>query len=242
MLELIKNIDLQNKNSWEKNIFITFDIDWCSDEVLSFTLDILEKRKVRATFFVTHETPLLEKMRGNENIELGIHPNFNPLLNGEFRYGKNVNEVVGSFKKIVPEAVSVRSHSLAQSSPILNSFEKNELIFDCNTFIPQSSSIPLKPWKYWSQTLIKIPFFWEDDVHCMYNWDWNIANILRTNGLKVFNFHPIHVFLNTEHLSRYENSREHHFSHIDLIDHKNEKNYGIHNFLSDLITGSKQIQ
>lgn len=134
--ENIKNINLENSSSWEDKIFLTFDIDWCSDEVLSFTLDIIEKNNIKATFFVTHETKLLDRMRANPNIELGIHPNFNPLLNGDFRYGKNIDEVVGYYKNIVPEAVSVRSHSLTQSGVIFPIFEKNNLIYECNTFIP----------------------------------------------------------------------------------------------------------
>ena len=43
-------------------------------------------------------------MRANQNIELGIHPNFNPLLNGDFRYGKSIDEVIKYYKKIAPEA------------------------------------------------------------------------------------------------------------------------------------------
>ena len=92
--ENIKNINLENPSSWEDKIFLTFDIDWCSDEVLSFTLDIIEKNNIKATFFVTHETLLLERMRDNPKIELGIHPNFNFLLNGDFRQGSSSKEVV----------------------------------------------------------------------------------------------------------------------------------------------------
>ena len=134
--ENIKNINLENPSSWEDKIFLTFDIDWCSDEVLSFTLDIIEKNNIKATFFVIHETKLLDRMRANPNIELGIHPNFNPLLSGDFRYGKNIDEVVGYYKNIVPEAMSVRSHSLTQSGVIFPIFEKNNLTYECNTFIP----------------------------------------------------------------------------------------------------------
>jgi hypothetical protein len=168
--ENIKNINLENPSSWEDKIFLTFDIDWCSDEVLSFTLDIIEKNNIKATFFVTHETKLLDRMRANPNIELGIHPNFNPLLSGDFRYGKNIDEVVGYYKNIVPEAVSVRSHSMTQNSHILDSFEKAGLIYDSNTFVPYSSDIELKPYKHWTKKLIKVPYFWEDDVHFIMSW------------------------------------------------------------------------
>jgi hypothetical protein len=99
-------------------------------------------------------------MRKNPNIELGIHPNFNFLLNGDFRYGKSVEEVIKYYKDIIPEALSVRSHSMTQSSFILDKFEKYGLLYDCNTFIPYSSAIIIKPYKYWTKNLIKIPYFW----------------------------------------------------------------------------------
>jgi hypothetical protein len=231
--ENIKNIDITNEVSWKEVLYITFDIDWCSDDVLSYTLDIVEKYNISATFFVTHKTTLLERMRKNPKIELGIHPNFNPLLNGDFRYGKNIDEVVNYYKNIVPEAVSVRSHSMTQNSLILDSFEKYSLKFDCNTFIPFSSNINLKPYEHWTNKLIKIPYFWEDDIHCIYEWNWNIDKFLNYDGIKVFDFHPIHIFLNTENMDRYEKSRKFHKSK-KLYSYVNN-DYGIYNFLKDLI-------
>ncbi len=231
----IRDISLLNNDSWQNKIFITFDIDWCSDEVLSYTLDIIEEFNIKATFFVTHETKLLERMRNNSNIELGIHPNFNPLLNGDFRYGKNIDEVIEYYKKIVPEAVSVRSHAMTQNTHILNSFEKFGLIYDCNTFIPFSSQIELAPWKHWSTKMIKVPYSWEDDLHCIYNWEWNIKKLLDTKGLKIFDFHPIHVFLNTENIDRYEKSREY-FNSIKILNkNKNNLTFGTYDFLINLI-------
>ena len=79
--EKIKTINVKNKPSWDGKLFLTFDVDWCSDEVLSYTLDIVEKYDINSTFFITHQTALLDRMRENPKIELGIHPNFNPLLN-----------------------------------------------------------------------------------------------------------------------------------------------------------------
>ena len=87
----VSEISLEEPSSYEK-VFLTFDIDWASDFVLEYCIDLIESAQVKATFFVTHETPLLERLRENPNFELGIHPNFNPLLEGDFRYGKNYCE------------------------------------------------------------------------------------------------------------------------------------------------------
>jgi hypothetical protein len=196
-------------------------------------LDIIEEYDIKATFFVTHNTPLLERMRANPKIELGIHPNFNFLLEGDFRYGKNIKEIIKYYKDIVPEAVSVRSHSLAQSSKMLDSFEEFGLIYDCNTFIPFSSGIEVSPYNI-TNKLIKVPHFWEDDVHCLYEWDWNVEKFLKYKGIKVFDFHPIHIFLNTEHLDRYVVSRRNSNEGI-LLSKFRYMGYGTYNFLLDLI-------
>lgn len=233
--QTLNSIDPENTATWKEKVFITFDMDWCSDEVLAYTLDIIEKFGLKATFFVTHNTPLLERMRKNPNIELGIHPNFNPLLNGEFRYGNNVDNVVAYYKNIVPEAVSVRSHSLTSNSRILDAFAKHGLKYESNTFIPFSASIPLKCWYHWNDELIRIPYSWADDAHFAYEWGWERQQFFRQTGVKVFAFHPILIFLNAENIHRYETSRDHHFDHKQLVAYQNETSFGIRDFLISLI-------
>ena len=119
----IENISLTDEMTWMNNIFITLDIDWCSDDVLANSIDLLEKYDVSATWFVTHETPLLERLRENSKFELGIHPNFNFLLNGEQNNGRTSEEVIDRLLELVPDAKSVRSHSMTQSSVLLELFK-----------------------------------------------------------------------------------------------------------------------
>ncbi|AEP09346.1 polysaccharide deacetylase WbmS family protein [Micavibrio aeruginosavorus] len=205
----IKSINLNNRQSWEDRLFLTFDIDWASDDVLNYTIDIVEQHDVAATWFVTHDTPVLERLRQNKKFELGIHPNFNFLLNGDFRLGSNFSEVIDRMLEIVPEATSVRSHSMTQNSNILDAFYKRGLTHDCNHFVPEQTDMILIPWLLWND-IIKVPYFWEDDVFCLYSQNTPLQILSFREGVKVFNFHPIHVFLNTENLDRYEGSRDHH--------------------------------
>ena len=37
-----------------------------------------------------------------------------------------------------------------------------------------------------------------------------MSQLVKLPGIKVFDFHPIHIFLNTEDISRYEKTREWH--------------------------------
>ncbi|PHR69820.1 MAG: hypothetical protein COA66_14165 [Arcobacter sp.] len=233
----IKDIDLNDKSSWIDNIFLTFDIDWASDDVLEYTLNILEEYNIKATFFVTHETSILERMRKNPNIELGIHPNFNPLLKGDFKYGKNIDEVMQYYKSIVPESVSVRSHALTQNSTYLSLLKKYNITYECNSYIPKNSNIELKPYLHWDKILIRVSHFWEDDLHCIYKDSWNVKKYLNYKGLKVFDFHPIHIYLNTEDLNRYESARNC-FQNTDILNKKMNKDFfGTRNFLERILQG-----
>lgn len=131
---LMREIDLENSSSYQK-IFLTFDIDWASDEVLEYCIDMVESAGVKVTWFVTHETALLQRLRDNPNFELGIHPNFNPLLEGDFAYGNNYNKVLRHFLNIVPEAKTMRSHSLGVSSRILIAAKNLGITHDSNLYI-----------------------------------------------------------------------------------------------------------
>ena len=86
--------------------------------------------------------------------------------------------------------------------------------------------------------MIKVPYFWEDDVHHLFEWDWNVEKIANCDGLKVFNFHPIHVFLNTENINGYEIVKNQMQNIEYLRSHINDKNYGTYKFLIDLIEKS----
>lgn len=234
-MQIEKISEISINDTFADKIFITFDLDWCSDEILYYTLDIVEKYDIKGTFFDTHSTPLLERMRENPNIELGIHPNYNLLLQGDFSCGKNYQEVTEYFIRLIPEAVSVRSHSQTQNSNLLSYFENIGLKYDCNTFIPYSSGISLNPYRLWTGKLIKVPYFWEDDVHCLYGWQWDVEKFIAYKGLKVFDFHPIHVFLNTDKIEIYENNKKNLLNYSILKAKRNTHRYGTYNFLIDLV-------
>ena len=200
-------------------IYLTFDIDWACDEVLKDCIDLIEKANVAATWFVTHDTPLLNRLRANPKFELGIHPNLNFLLEGSPKNGKSAEEVIDRIFSIVPEAKVVRCHSMTQNSRLSQMFVDKGLTHDCNHLIPEQSGIVVKPWLLWNG-LIKVPHFWEDDAVCIYKQNSPVCELLAREGLKVFDFHPIHVYLNTEDLSRYERTRPLHGDPLELVKHR----------------------
>ena len=233
--DVIRNIDLVDEKSWNDTLFITIDVDWAADEVIAYTADLLEKADKPATWFITHDTPLLARLRENPKFALAIHPNFNPLLEGSDSHGKNAREVLERMMKLVPEATSVRSHSMTQSSPLLSLFSELGLSHDANHFIPFQSNGALKPWRFWDGKLTRVPYFWEDDVACLYNTGFDLKPLVMGDGVKVFDFHPIHVFLNTENMQRYEDTRASHQHAGVLSEHRNRDAEGACTALTQLL-------
>lgn len=229
----IKEID-EYINNIEDLVFMTFDIDWCNDDILLFTIDLIKKYKIKVTLFITHHTDIIKDLSNDDNIEIGIHPNFNFLLNGNFKYGKTIKEIIEYFLEIFPNAVSVRSHSLTQNTYILEELSKRGIKYDLNNFIPFfDKSIYLKPYKYLFN-IIKIPFFFEDDFYLIQENKKNIADYINYKGLKVFNFHPIHIYLNTERIERYQEAKKF-LNSPKIRDFINTKSYGIRNLFIELI-------
>jgi len=240
----ISKINPEDSSTWVNKLFLTFDIDWAHDEILKDTFNIVEETSVPATWFVTHATPVLNDIRSPNHQELGLHPNFNSLLDGVSNNGHNAEKIVKNLLGIVPEAKSLRSHSMTQSARLCNLFQSCGLTHEVNQFTPQHAGIELKPWVLWNQ-LCKVPYFWEDDVCMLYDSigiaQTNPAELATTGrGLKVFDFHPIHVFLNTESLDRYERARPYFQNPKELIEHRYE-GYGTRNRLIELLELAKSV-
>jgi len=236
----ISSIDVRKPESWMHRWFLTIDVDWAPDEAIADTIDLLQSHGVASTWMITHETPLLSELRRASEVELGIHPNFNGLLEGHDTRGfSSASAVIENLVALVPEAKVVRSHSVAQSSPLLDLCAEHGLSHDVNMFIPSGSANICAPWKSWNG-MTRVPYIWEDDVWCLYEaTDQREITPLEIytsyKGIVVINFHPIHVYLNTEKLERYESLRRIHQNGRELLKHRYE-GYGTRNRLIDLLS------
>lgn len=174
-------------------VVLTFDLDWCSNEILNYTIDKLVTNKIPATFFVTHNTTLLNYIREFDFFELGIHPNF---MN-KSTHGETFEEVIDYCLDIVPEAVSSRSHGLKISSNKLIYMMKKGIKVDCSIFMPKVDILQKFYFEINSKKILRVPYNWEDD-YCFYqkNKLYNYKNI-STWKEKILDFHPIHVYLNS---------------------------------------------
>jgi len=230
----ISSIDPAMEETWAGRTFLTFDLDWAHDEAIYRTIDIVEAAEVSATWFVTHDTQTIERLRGNPKFELGIHPNFLPLLQGSDEKGRNAREVTERILSIVPEAKSVRSHSVVRSTRLLEMFVELGITHECNDFIPLESGMELRPWRDF-YGIVRVPYFWADDFYASEYVNVPLEEISARPGLHCFGFHPIHVYINTDKMARYEGARESFQDMERLAVHRNFTNFGVLNFLASLL-------
>jgi len=196
---------------------ITLDFDWAPDFVIEYCAKILSEKKVKATWYVTHQSPILETLRSNKLFELGIHPNF--LISST--QGDSLRSVLTNLKKIVPEATTVRTHSLIQSIPLISEFHKFGIENDVSVLLPRTNGLSPHFSKYFK--LIRFPYYWQDDIAMAEEENWEISSIdYQENGLKIFDFHPIHIYLNSKTMMNYNIIKE---SNLSLLTPKNAEKF-----------------
>jgi hypothetical protein len=186
------------------DIVLTIDVDWAPDWMIEELSDTLLRKKVKATWFVTHPSPAVESLKRQPDIfEIGIHPN---CLIGSTQ-GTNEDEILNYGKRLVPEAISMRTHALYQSTPFLAkaALEYN-ISIDVSLFLPRTPNLIPHCLRWRGAELWRVPYFWEDD-HEMFEPDpvWTISDPrLHVPGLKIFDFHPVYVALNMTTFSLHE--------------------------------------
>jgi hypothetical protein len=191
---------------------ITLDVEWAPDFIIDFVADILVESQVKATWFVTHNSKAIDRLKENSNLfELGIHPNFLP----NSTQGQTHRDVLEYCLKIVPDAISMRAHALVQSSPLFNQIVRDtDIKVDLSLFLPNGENIkpfemlPIEYQKH-HRKLIRIPYYWQDCYNMRYSeTSWLLEDFLNKDGLKIFNFHPIHIYLNSSSNKSYDSLKK----------------------------------
>lgn len=177
---------------------VTLDTDWAPDWVIDEVARMLINNNVKATWFVTHQSPAIDRLRERLDLfELGIHPN---CLPGSTQ-GKTEDEVLAHVKKIVPGAISMRTHGLYQTTRFLmKAAESYGIRLDVSLLLPGADHLmPHRLCFSDGVSIWRVPYFWEDDFEMFKPSPcWNLSDgWINSNGLKIFAFHPIHVVINT---------------------------------------------
>ncbi|MEO6902174.1 MAG: hypothetical protein ABI315_03390 [Bacteroidia bacterium] len=206
-------------------VALTADIDWAPELIISEMLDIFTTHEIKCTLFCTHSSEVLKNC--NRNLfEIGIHPNFNFLLDGK---SGNMDDILSDLLNIYPEAVGVRSHSLTQNSTILQKFADKKLLYESNNFMPYHTNI--QPFTLWTG-MMRLTYNWEDDTHWAYNRSFDSLGVdLTSKGINILNFHPMHIFLNTDNQQRYNNAKKFYQDPLELVNFVNKDKNGTRDLL-----------
>jgi hypothetical protein len=193
----------------EKKIFdrpthgITFDVDWAPEFAIEICVEKCRRADVKATFFATHPSRVLDALADDPRFEVGVHPNF---LSGS-THDITVEEVIGACLEAAPQAKSMRAHGLFQSSNLLAEIHRKfpQISVDCSLFLPFHEHLTSFPLYFYGseRPLIRLPFYWEDDVAAATpGWAWMSVPVLNP-GLHIYNFHPVHISLNMASMKSY---------------------------------------
>lgn len=223
---------------------ITFDIDWAPDFVIDEVAQYLIDNRVKATWFVTHESAAIKRLFNHPDIfEFGIHPNFLPFST----HGKDDASIIRHIAEITPKTNIVRTHALVQSSKLLHHLANEGFNVDVSLFLRESPNIEPHHFYIFDKVLTRVPYFWEDDLET-YNpkrtWNFKDSNF-HVNGLKIFNFHPMYVYLNMDTMEGYEalKKKKHlpEATYEDCLPFINQKE-GVNTFFRQLINYCKNEQ
>ncbi len=206
-------------------VVFSLDVDWVSDDILEWTLHLFADEGWPVTVFATHETKLLKQSFNRANIDVGIHPDF-------FNQTDHA-QVIEQLMRLYPTANGVRSHGLFEYANLMPLYRQFGLQWDSSQLLYLCPHI--RPYRHPSG-LVRLPIIWEDDDYFSNEPDWNIAAIgIDQPGVKCFDFHPIHLYLNSYTASQYSFVKENQFAKQAIEEAKYKgKDKGILSFFCKL--------
>ena len=221
----------------EKQYHLTFDIDWAPDQAIADICNKLGKHDVKASFFITHESDIIKDLV-NHGHNIGLHPNFFPNSS----QGEHPIAIIEYLLEIAPNAISIRSHGLFLSSPLLLEIAKNfpQIKYDLSIFMYKFPTIAVTDFTFDGTNIKRINYNWEDDIaffDCEFNWN-EIPSFAKT---MVLDFHPIHVALNSNSLDNYNSLKQktnkplHQITKQELDKYRNPDD-GADNFLDAILS------
>jgi len=206
----------------QNSIVISMDMDWADESVIQDSLSLLSSYEVRSTLFMTNKLKL--EITGHE---IAIHPNYTSS-----DLESHLKERVQDF----PETTGVRSHTLFYTYALPLMYPKYNIKYQSNTMMLLEHNIV--PYKL-TQHINELPIFWMDIPYFEIfdnNPSFAIEELgLDQPGLKVFDFHPIHLFLNTKSIAHYEQAKEYYHEPNKLAELANTESPGIRDLFIKLL-------
>ena len=200
------------------DICLTIDSDWASPEVTDYAIGLLADQGIPFTFFATDDqSPTLPG-----NAELGLHPNF---------CAWGAEEELTKLTKLFPKAVGLRPHRLTMpKEDLAATLNREGIAWISSCYEPAC----FKPLDYGG--IPNVPINWGDNL--LFN-EGREPGYLGTQtkrpGITVWNFHPVHLFLNTASAEQFAVARECYNDPDRLIRLRNKTRRGVEDVLRDVI-------
>ena len=212
----------------EPVLVLTVDTDWAPVECLLDLLELLNVSNIKGTFFSTSE----QDVGTLSGYDIGIHPNFQGASQDEKAVAGEISSCLARF----PTAQGLRSHALLISTRhyLILRDRFPDIRYTSNYYMPGVAG--LEP--FVSQAEIpEFPIYWMDHLHLERHNRIDIEKVLEETkrpGLKVFDFHPYHVFINSSDMEHVALAREHYHNAAELV-HFRRKAPGVRTFFQSLL-------
>lgn len=181
----------------QQQLLLSFDVDWAPDWAVERCASMCLDHNWQATFFVTHESKIVDMLKAEPQFEVGIHPNF---ASGS-THGGTPQEVIQYCLELVPDATSMRSHGFISSAALstLVATRYRQIEVDTSVFLPFQSQIePVRRYLGSPQTYLAILPTWLSDMSSAQTPGWSWTELPpKAAGICLVNVHPIHVALNS---------------------------------------------
>ena len=186
-----------------QNHLITLDVDWAPDWMIQKVADILIDKQVKATWFITHDSPAIQKLKKRYKLfELGIHPNFD----ADTTQGTTKEDIIVHLMSIAGNPDAVRMHRYSHSEQILHMLRRFGFSIDSTMLCPYVPNLRAHKLYFEDGTyIVRVPAYYEDYQELLQrdrSFDPYMCRFNR-KGMKVMIFHPIHIALNTHDIYDY---------------------------------------
>jgi len=219
---------------------ITTDVDFVSDDLLRIAYEPL--KHIPITIFMTGPSDYLKNTaKRNPLWEIEPHPNFCEAST----HGSCINEVLSTISTFPCENIGFRCHRYYSSNDVEERFF--ELGFGYASNICTDLEC-IKPF-FDRCGLLQIPIFFEDGGYLKAHGVPSVCDILphiNEKGVYVFNFHPIHLALNSCSFDKIHKIKRSmppsSYSSLSQkdIDALKNNGYGVFDFLSELLSYAKE--
>jgi hypothetical protein len=201
---------------------VSMDTDWCSCETMDYVLREVVDPRLPLTLF---STDVHASAANRPATEMALHYNVD---NASF---------ADAFRKIadlLPKGRGARGHSLAVSERLRASWQEHRIAYDSSFMMYLQDNIVPFPI---ARGVLELPIYFMDMFAMEYEGgDFNKfpgADEMCAPGLKVLDFHPVHLALNTPSFEYYLANKQWYKDLGQLLNHQ-YRGYGVRSYFEQV--------